>query len=69
MKTHEYYDVELSVSYTIKVTVLASDEDDAFESAVAEAEYDVPSSAYRVGIDSEDITLNTDGDDYDEHAD
>ena len=69
MPKHEYYDVELSVSYRIKVTVLASDEDDAFESAVAEAEYDVPKSAYRVGIDSEDITLNIDGDDYDEHAD
>ena len=65
---HEYYDVELAVSYRIKVTVLASDEDDAFDAAVQEAEFAIPDDAYHVGVDSEDITLNIDGDDYDEYA-
>ena len=66
MRTHKYYDVEVSVSYRMKVTVLASDEDDAVMAAEAEAQDEIPQNAYRVGIDCEDLTLNYDGDDYNE---
>ena len=66
MKTHQWFDVEMAVSYRIKYTVLASDEDDALDIAQAEAEDEIPQNAYRVGVDCEEMTLNYDGDDYEE---
>lgn len=66
MKTHQWFDVEMVISYRMKFTVLATDEDDALMIAEAEAEDEIPENAYRLSIDCEDMTLNNDGDDYDE---
>ena len=66
MRKHEWFDVEMAVSYRMKYTVYAVDEDEALDIAQAEAEDEIPENAYRVGVDCEDVTLNIDGDDYDD---
>lgn len=54
------YNVKMRVSFTIDYEVFAKDEDEAFDWAYKEAHLDIPSNAYHVGVDSEDITVEID---------